>query len=117
MISIEDRLKSSEQARQKFFSSGLMTNTKKVSKKTKNRNRTIYRRSKKTAKDYMSNAKSIVEFSPSYVKIYDKEKPHKLKTMMPTIDENGKVIKTKNFTLMPSVAGASLDHPLQFISE
>lgn len=114
MISIEDRLKSSEQAHQEFFSSGLMTNTKKMSKKAKNHKRTQYRRRKKMAQDYMTNAKSIVESSPSYVKIYDKEKPHRFKTLNPTIK---KTRKTKNYTIMPSVSGAHFDHPLQFISE
>jgi hypothetical protein len=117
MISIEDRLKqSSEQPHQAPFLSGLIPNSKKTSKKTKNHFRTVFRRSTKSAKSYMDNAKSVVESSPSYVKVYDKERPHRIQTNTP---QNGKDEKDihKTYTVMPSVAGAHLDHPMQFISQ
>jgi len=104
--------------------SGSILNSKKLSKKTKNHFRTVFRRSKKSAKFYMDNAKSVVESSPSYVKVYDKERPHILQTITPiqkkrdNLNEKPKIPKNlRSTTIMPSVAGAHLDHPMQFISQ
>ena len=121
MVSIGDRLRERSDAspHQKFFNAGLNPNSKKTSKKPRNNSRTAYRKAKKMARDYMINAKSIVEYSQSYVKVYDKERPHMLQTMTPMTGNrhNPKKMKSKSFTVMPAVAGAHLDHPIQFISE
>ena len=116
MISIGDRLRERSDAspHQEFFYSGLKQNSKKTSKKTRNHSRTAYRKAKKMATSYISNAKSVVESSPSYVKVYDKEQPHVLQTMTPTQKKSKKMT---SLTVMPSVAGAHLDHPMQFISQ
>ena len=121
MMTISERLRERSDAspHQKFFNAGLNPNSKKTSKKPRNNSRTAYRKAKKMARDYMINAKSIVESSESYVKVYDKERPHTLQTMTPTNDKshNSKKMKNKSFTVMPAVAGAHLDHPILFISE
>ena len=115
MISIRDRLqqRSDESPHQAPFLFGFNQKSQNTSKKTKNCSRTSFRRTKKIAKSYMDNAKSMVESSPSYVKVYDKEKPHRLQTMTPIIKNK----RSKNYTIMPSVTGAHFDHPIQFISE
>ena len=121
MISIRDRLKqrSDESPHHASFLPGFIQKSKNMSKKTKNCSRTAYRKAKKMANSYMDNANSIVESSPSYVKVYDKERPHRLQTMTPMIKDkrSPKKMKSKSYTVMPSVAGAHLDHPMQFISQ
>ena len=99
MMTISDRLRERSDAspHQKFFNPGLKQN----SKKTRKHSRTAFRKAKKMANSYMNNAKSIVESSPSYVKVYDKDRPHMLQTMTPMSSnrQNPKKMKSKSYTV------------------